>query len=565
MPPYDSRGHAVFDLENSIVNCDLEIIFSAHGCAGIEKSNTRTKNIAESIKNDKEIQFNFLLGDNIYPSGMQTALSISNDYILKKFYYDIYNPIISYCVLGNHDYNYWSAGTSSIASYGKNSERGTVLAERQIQTDPKKNWRMPSRYYLLKHELLKTVFFILDSNTFLWDKNQQNWLVEQYFNNNFGKYKNKILVMHHPLQSLGKREEEDHLKNYKPPKDDIFFDAYTNLFHINLEKPIGNQMYELFTRLQLEFHVLLCAHDHYLDIRTLKNGIIQCTSGSAGDDRAFFFDRKEGVDRPKEKRDSKNYVLNYHKTENKKFFRKNGYVKCEITQLTFTITFIEAETGKPLSVLDFKTQRIQMDDLNKILKNLNLLDQQESIKELQFLNQFLKYFIDMIENKPLNEALLNEILNLRDLLSNTSLAGPDHLKKGDLQTNIDGEVRSCKIVWYFLDVLVSAYFLKINSTKYDTLIKIPKKTEYQFISVLRNKKILSIGENSTYKQYIQATIATDKDAILNASLLEAQEKIEEQFSSIFKQTQYKKDCDDFRSYCYIFKTNIQTAKEINLK
>ena len=220
----------VYNLDDYIGKKD-KLIFSAHGCAG-EKGES-TFDIARSIRCDKSIQFNLLLGDNVYSDGIQrprryfykTDDQITHETI-EEYYYNIYDKILSFCVLGNHDYNYWSMQRWA-------REKGPHIAIKQVRETynyPRGLWKMPYRYYALIHDQTKTIIFILDSCTFAWDELQQNWLDDVY--NAYPAFKNRILVMHHPGISLGKRAEEEHLKLYAPenniPEDENAFKVIRN-------------------------------------------------------------------------------------------------------------------------------------------------------------------------------------------------------------------------------------------------------------------------------------------------------------------------------------------------
>ncbi len=85
---------------------------------------------------------------------------------MKTYFHDIYNTnkknSIFFCVLGNHDYNYWSHGGALGVG-----ESGPELALKQVNATYNAlvkvrlpTWLMPHRYYLLFSKKFNTAFFV---------------------------------------------------------------------------------------------------------------------------------------------------------------------------------------------------------------------------------------------------------------------------------------------------------------------------------------------------------------------------------------------------------------------
>ena len=86
------------------------LVFSAHGCAGT--SGKRQKEIADYIKDEESISFNFLLGDNVYDCGIQNESDIDSN--LQDLFFSFYGTEkLYFCILGNHDHNFSSSQKSA--------------------------------------------------------------------------------------------------------------------------------------------------------------------------------------------------------------------------------------------------------------------------------------------------------------------------------------------------------------------------------------------------------------------------------------------------------------------
>lgn len=218
--------------------------------------------------------------------------------MIRKYYTEPYkknqktDPSMSFIVAGNHDYGY------------KEPSYKTVMRQvnYQYKTSNKrdKTWNMPYRYYILYDQDSKAVFFILDSNVFLWDQVQINWFISHYEIFNENGYK-KFLVMHHPALTFGKRmlEDENLLKHWKGFYKDRQAKFKNTDINIIENESVGSQIYKLLIEHNMPVDAIFAAHDHFTDVRLLRaygrnvtiakddthKTTYQFTSGSAGADK----------------------------------------------------------------------------------------------------------------------------------------------------------------------------------------------------------------------------------------------------------------------------------------
>ena len=142
---------------------------------------------------------------------------------------------------------------------------------------------MPSRYYCLISPQKKIAFYFLDSNTFPFDEQQQDWL-QQVYERDEG-YK-RILVMHHPILPAGKRFGSTHDA-----------DMYLKAYGLSGKADVGEMgqwcAKTLYQKGLTEFRYVLSAHDHCMAIEktslssakglwNLGEDTIQIISGGGG-------------------------------------------------------------------------------------------------------------------------------------------------------------------------------------------------------------------------------------------------------------------------------------------
>jgi len=184
--------------------------------------------VAESMTTFCQTQkcdFVTLLGDNFYPSGVQSLTDPLWEKAFEKPYQDLSIPF--FAALGNHDY------------------KGNV--ENQIQYSKKsKTWKMPARFYSFSQGDVD--FFVLDTNRF--NQDQRSWLEASLKKS---KRPWRIVIGHHPIYSYGGHGDTEELKE------------------------------ELLPIIEGEVDFYLCGHDHNKQV-IVKNSsdITYIVSGAAG-------------------------------------------------------------------------------------------------------------------------------------------------------------------------------------------------------------------------------------------------------------------------------------------
>ena len=259
--------------------------------------------------------FNMLLGDNIYDDGPICVDDPRMQSVFERVYLKQ-----SFCLLGNHDAKIhggaiighsgdsFSAkkkimtGLKNLAWFrGKKDllrvifqgdrawEKTMERAMREVRytysstMNTNNRWNMPFRYYYLISHRKKTVFICLDSNTFPFDYPQQEWLEHIY--DGFHDYK-KVLAMHHPIISAGKRlTSTDDAAMYAQSFGITSF----AMPHNEMGQSCAHTLNKLGTN---KFDFVVCAHDHLMLVEQLHEhysgdmtslpGAIQIISGGGG-------------------------------------------------------------------------------------------------------------------------------------------------------------------------------------------------------------------------------------------------------------------------------------------
>ncbi len=198
-PLIDTNGNITYGETNT----GTPLTFNVVGCQGVSGLNmlqrVTWRNMQQLIAhhmNKSSAQFNVLLGDNIYSHG---ALSPNDYQSFKVNFHDVYNKF-SFLLLGNHDYGIGGGvpgRKGNLAPWNK-------AAVQIVHTSPNNNWYLPNRYYVVVSE--HAVFYYIDSSTYIFDQDQQNWL-QEVTRSLQASYLDRwhILCSHHPLESYGKR------------------------------------------------------------------------------------------------------------------------------------------------------------------------------------------------------------------------------------------------------------------------------------------------------------------------------------------------------------------------
>jgi hypothetical protein len=227
--------------------------------------------------------FGLFLGDNFYPGGVTSA---DDAHFVSQFSNLYSQDVYWFSALGNHDWNMQNR-VEETREASKNPrltklQRALFQVEHTYLVNDK--WFMPFRYYVLDAHYAN--IFILDSNTFYWDRSQQDWLVQRYQALNkdpMRRPKKNIIAMHHPLKTIGKRHPDagssdvgqywlpDYDALPKTPGDpcdpnDLKKSKRGYLNQLLLEKFVEIKNRPLWKDIKFPFYIdkFIGAHDHFL-------------------------------------------------------------------------------------------------------------------------------------------------------------------------------------------------------------------------------------------------------------------------------------------------------------
>ena len=216
------------------------------------------------------------VGDNFYPSGVQSTTDPNWQYSFEQVYRDYFLHCNWYVVLGNHDY------------------KGNIQAQIDYSLVSRR-WQMPAPYYSRKIKLKDggtLLLVVMDTNPFidsyygkedemgrnvaLQDTARQRQWLEQTLSDTSSDIKWKIVAGHHPLYSGGKRLKSKDTEDMKR--------KFQSLFH------------------RTKVNAYLCGHEH--DLQVIKpegQYTTQFLSGAACEirpsgstDGTLFFASKPG-------------------------------------------------------------------------------------------------------------------------------------------------------------------------------------------------------------------------------------------------------------------------------
>lgn len=263
------------------IPADFNGKFNAIGCQGVggmfavpEDKVQVQKDVAKWAER-KGPALTFLLGDNFYHTGIT---DVNEDRFHSAFYNIYHGPC--FVALGNHDYNIQSHYLDYIYPGGKIQHPTVSSLERAMLqvlhtytsgiTNPR--WLMPNRYYCLYSRNCNCCFIVIDSNSFLWDIDQKQWLDILYRFIPNGVI--KVLLGHHPMLTNGKRRYQH---------NDI--GKYSKVFQgAQKEGTLNDKLYEYLNKSRgYKFHLIIAAHDHLMAVNRvpLEGGevMLQVTSG----------------------------------------------------------------------------------------------------------------------------------------------------------------------------------------------------------------------------------------------------------------------------------------------
>lgn len=322
----EKSGNRVYRLrhDKSPDEATRPLRFIAVGCQGSGDKNqiAVAKLMNELCANpESKPDFVLILGDNVYDWGADTA----NDENINKCFDDIYlRPEFSYLhnlpfflLLGNHDENFQKSFRAA-RKKENGIERGihevahSYIDDQKYDFTTKKylydhavfhlsdmpSYNMPRRYYSLIAGEVQ--IFCVDSSTYVKeylqllthpdtmnaDNNQAAWLAEEITKARAAGRK-VVLAQHHGLYTPGKRAFYNDLSQYLSEMEIATLPNKIPV-HINNGTSYNYILKECLRQQQLEFDVVLAAHDHNLFYYNNKNNpktnynICQITAGGGG-------------------------------------------------------------------------------------------------------------------------------------------------------------------------------------------------------------------------------------------------------------------------------------------
>ncbi|HEX2548596.1 MAG TPA: metallophosphoesterase [Gammaproteobacteria bacterium] len=328
------------------------------GCHGEDTVNAQlvAEKIAEVAEKD-EVLFIIVTGDNFYPKGVSSPDHKNFEMLFEKKFlqFPALKNKIFFMVLGNHDYNFRNfsgihqktgieIAANEIAytylnqhkEFDPNKEKYLTNKFLNLSTLAQKNfhWVMPSRFYKIYSPECQTEFYFLDSNTYLCDYlallelNNSIQKIEKKLNqikNDFDRspiervlnqkkkircmnqvywlqqamqkrsYTRKIIIQHHPLLTVGKRDEDSDASHYLKNTEilkliDILAISSDQLLKLNYNDLLKKSFEK--DGILAKIDVLIHSHDHASsfynssefteDNKILKKGFCQLNVGGGG-------------------------------------------------------------------------------------------------------------------------------------------------------------------------------------------------------------------------------------------------------------------------------------------
>lgn len=224
--------------------------FIAFGDSGL--GNADQKKVAKTISKfcqTEQCDFVALLGDNIYPSGVDSVDDPQWQTKFEKPYAQL--NLKFFPTLGNHDYK---GNPQAQVDYSEISDK----------------WIFPARYYSFRRKFVE--FFVIDSEVF--DEEQETWLKEKIA---LSQARWKIVYGHKPVYSHGFHGDTPELKEKLLPlmrnKVDFYLSGHDhNMEYLNKgykpdfvvsgagseTRPVGKGKSTLFSASELGFgHLIL--------------------------------------------------------------------------------------------------------------------------------------------------------------------------------------------------------------------------------------------------------------------------------------------------------------------
>jgi acid phosphatase len=224
----------------------------------LNKDNAQNSKLLKKYYQKGELDYMVLLGDNFYPNGVE---NVKDPQFITKFK-DIFPPIVSFVILGNHDYL-----SNPIAQLNPNQDVN--------QSHPVKHWYMPNFFYDVIIKIgTETVHLIFIDACILG-----NDITQRLLNSSQNKYNFNIILRENYIPQLNWL---NHILSHSQSKWKIMFGHYpifSNGPH-QTSLNLNTILLPLLQRYNVDCYV--SGHDHNLQ-HIEKDGIHFVVSGSFSD------------------------------------------------------------------------------------------------------------------------------------------------------------------------------------------------------------------------------------------------------------------------------------------
>ncbi len=265
-------------------------VFGCQGNKSQEQIDVANFMATLALHPDTKPAFVLILGDNFYDWGVGSP----SDAAFEKRFDDIYGAfkklgIPCFVILGNHDANIHrfsgpiETGISRElhqvahsylpdADYTSINAKEALYQQDTLVLETLPLWNMPARTYALVYA--NTQIMCIDSNTYVRDyltyltqgeatpaHNQAKWLASIY-QLATSAHRQRILAMHHPLFTTGKRAYHADVNLYLDANERAAIQQHFP--HLSDDDAYNSYLKACFVEQQLTFDLVLAAHDHNL-------------------------------------------------------------------------------------------------------------------------------------------------------------------------------------------------------------------------------------------------------------------------------------------------------------
>jgi hypothetical protein len=479
-------------ISENAADANAPVTFSVFGCGGDgSMTQVQVANMLNEVAGKVPGPlFVVMLGDNFYDNGVDSE----NDPAFEKKFYEVYHrpeyPFISnlpyFVILGNHDHNlHINLGLTPGNIHGIIDEK--KIAAQVLHTfvhDDKfcyvkdkvhlinlPRWNMPSHFYMLRWQNIE--MFFIDSNTYVKDflampqgdeDNQANWLQ--------GHARNpdtiKLIFMHHPLLTVGKRFHHPDTNVYLNPQD---IETLKQVY--NVEGGYNSILRQVLIDKQgLCFNTVFSAHDHDLFYHLdRENNLCQITVGGGG---GALQNRRTAKDWQKMPFFAKSHgIVNVTITPNtldKKIIFDFHYGLETYRHVRFDN--LSLDPHRPL-LIDADEEEVAADEFINKLRHVFLCSYEEYMNHAQDRMEGTGEMLNFVEyhgSKGLNSAD-----SLRNLLNNFSPVDPDDIIQMITTTFLERKTQPTPTS---LSVIFAANMEKIYKQSFESLVTAYQESVY---------------------------------------------------------------------------------------